>query len=75
MNEVYRAMAVHKLDEWCACINARARIVYLLHGQSAGRYPGLRSLLEYYNNKSRRLWNDFRVAYCQAMASPEWVSG
>lgn len=75
MNELYRTLAVRKLDEWYTCVHARARIVFMLNGNSASRYPQLRGLLQYYNVKTRRLWNDFRRAYVQAMAQPVYLTG
>lgn len=75
MNAAYRALAVRRLDEWVACVNARARIVYMLNGRESTRFPRLHTLLRYYNVKTRRLWNDFREAYQQAMARPHLVTG
>jgi len=73
-----RQLATQYFNEWRDCIHARARVVHLIDGEPAEKYPGVYALLRYYNLKSRRLWQSFRRAYIRAMPvelAPAPVSG
>lgn len=69
MSEAARNRVITQFDAWRSCVRARSRIVYLLRGAPASRYPRLEALLQYYTTKSQRLWSQFRRAYQYAVAT------